>query len=177
MTDELLPQDADEDLAERLTREGQREALPDHWLEELDRYALDDELLAPMRRDGEPATWMHRKEQDVEPLWRTLRAVADDVRAAAVRVQESDDAEALLDLVPAASTDLLGINLGDWRYVGLTRDGEWLELWFTVEMPVVHPRGLLPGACEIATLRIPLESRKLRKHVFDRVRWRTERSR
>lgn len=169
--DELMPQDSDEQLAYDLRRESQ-EALEETWLEQLDPEALDGETLAPMRSGGRVPNWLRDEHADVQWLWSQLRDAAEEIAKEVADVQEKGDADNLLSLTPSNRNTVLGISTRDWRYVGLTRVGDRLELWFAGQGVLRSARGDLPGTGEIATLRVPLTSALLRKCVFDRVEWR-----
>ncbi len=175
MPDEFHLHTAEDELAQLLSQREQRHLLLDHWLEQLDPQGDRGDVVAPMRAsDGSIPGWMRPPGLPSSYLWQQMRGFADAVKVTVAKVQGREVADELLALVPSGASEVLGIATGPWRYVGITRVGGELELWFSSDGDVglAGREGAIPGAWEIGTLRVPLTSALLREHVFDRIEWR-----
>lgn len=174
MTEAFRPRGAEEELAQLLGQNEQRHLLLDHWLEQLDPQVEENSVAKMRAADGSVPGWMRPPDLPCSYLWQQMQTFAEQVKDAVAKLQARGVPDELLSLVPDGGNVVLGIDTGAWRYMGITRVGDVLELWFSSDgdVGVAGREGGLTGAWEIGTLRVPLKSALLRKHVFDRIEWR-----
>lgn len=144
----------------------ERERIPDYWLEQLvPEPVCDGEALVGMRAvDGSRPGWM-RDGPDVRGV---LRADVPRILAR-IATAQAGQTWALLDLIPRATQT--PIDPEQWVYIGATRVGDTLELWFAAEGWYHYPQGYLRHEHDIVTIRAPITSSVLRAAVVDREEW------
>jgi hypothetical protein len=141
-----------------------RERVLDHWMEDLAPEQPDDggPLAWMTGRDGSRAKWM----PEGPDIRHKLRAKVDEIREAVARIQ-AGNVMSLYELIPKPSN--AAAENQDWEYVGVTRVGDTLELWFTAEAWFHVPAGTLKLHHDMAIVRCPLTNATLRDVVVDRV--------